>query len=232
MAEGREFSLVQFSRMSRRMVRMMEKSRARRTLNDTPLPKVNWYLSHVCFILFSTFSLYLICFSPLHVWNFQNYFLHAGIFLAVFLFTKIPKKIMSFKILWKIIWTSFRAKIWPSTPWSFSIWPLELNGKREAAAGPPGGPPNPGNYCEGPTCSNGHLTIVAGLSSRAFAHFPLNRGQEGCWALSCSHTHSHFLSHSLLGFSLDFGWSLISRKLSLSFLYCKITYTLGGTTFR
>ena len=32
---------------SRRMVRTLEKSRACRTLNDAPLPKVNWYLSHI-----------------------------------------------------------------------------------------------------------------------------------------------------------------------------------------
>ena len=44
---GQEFGLVQFSRTSRRMVITMEKSRARRTLNDAPLPKVNWYLSHI-----------------------------------------------------------------------------------------------------------------------------------------------------------------------------------------
>ena len=40
------------------------------------------------------------------------------------------------------------------------------------------------------------------------------------------------LSHTfLLGFPLDFGSSLIARKLSLSFLCCKITHTHGGTTF-
>ena len=93
MAEGREFGLVQFSRTSRGMVRTMEKSRARQTLNDAPLPKVNWYLSHICFLRFSIFSLHLICFSPLHVWNFQNYFLYAGIFLAFFPFYKKTKNI-------------------------------------------------------------------------------------------------------------------------------------------
>ena len=92
MAEGREFGLIQFSRTNR-MVRTMEKSRAHRTLNDAPLPKVNWYLSHICFLRFSTFSLHLICFSPLHVWNFQNCFLHAGIFLAFFPFYKKTKNI-------------------------------------------------------------------------------------------------------------------------------------------
>ena len=81
------------SRTSRRMVRTMEKSRARRTSNDAPLPKVNWYLSHVCFIRFSTFSLHLICFSPLHVLNFQNCFFHAGIFLALFPFYRKTKNI-------------------------------------------------------------------------------------------------------------------------------------------
>ena len=32
-----------------------EKSRARRTINDAPLPKVNWYLSHIFFFHFSNF---------------------------------------------------------------------------------------------------------------------------------------------------------------------------------
>ena len=93
MVKGREFGLVQFTRMGRQMVSMPEKSIAPQTLNDVPLPKVNWYLSHVCFIRFSTFSLHLICFSPLHVWNFQNCFLRAGIFLALFPFYRKTKNI-------------------------------------------------------------------------------------------------------------------------------------------
>ena len=112
MAEGREFGLVQFSRTSWRMVRMMEKSHACWTLNDVPLPKVNWYLSHICFLRFSTFSLHLICFSPLHVWNFQNCFLHTGIFLALFPFYKKTKNIfLSFKILWEYNLDIFSSKL-------------------------------------------------------------------------------------------------------------------------
>jgi len=64
-AEGRKFGLVQFSRTSRPVVSMVEKSRARRTINDAPLPKVNWYLSHICFLrLFNLFSAHL--FFSLH----------------------------------------------------------------------------------------------------------------------------------------------------------------------
>ena len=75
------------------MVRTMEKSRARRTLNDAPLPKVNWCLSHICILRLFNFFFLPHLFSPLHVWNFQNHFLHAGIFLALFLFYRKTKNI-------------------------------------------------------------------------------------------------------------------------------------------
>ena len=91
MAEGQEFSFVQFSRTSRPMVSTAEKSRVRRTINDAPLPKVNWYLFHICFLLFSNFVctsfVLLLCMFE----NFQNCFLHAGIFLAIFPFHKNTK---------------------------------------------------------------------------------------------------------------------------------------------
>ena len=144
MAEGREFGLVQFSRTSRRMVRMMEKSHARRTINDAPLPKVNWYLSHICFLRFSIFSLHLICFSPLHVWNFQNCFLHAGIFLAFFPFYKKTKNIFwVLKSFGKNILDIFSSKLLVvhhiskiHNRWG-SIWP------KGAPGGPPWGQPTP-----------------------------------------------------------------------------------------
>ena len=65
------------------------------TLNDVPLPKVNWYLSHICFtppfsISFTSFIFSTACL------NFWNCFLYAAIFLALFLFTKIPKNIFVF----------------------------------------------------------------------------------------------------------------------------------------
>ena len=199
------------------MVRMMGKSRARRTLNDTPLPKVNWYLSHICFLRFSTFSLHLICFSPLHVWNFQNYFLHAVIFLAFFPFYKKTKNIFwVLKSLEKNNLDIFSSKLLAvhhiskvHNRWG-SIWPK--GGTRGPTLGPadPTGRPTQGQRLLGPTFSNGSIAVVACLSSGARAIFSLNRGREGCWALSCSHTHSHSLSHILarvsIGFWLKFGF--------------------------
>jgi len=61
----------------------MGKSRARQTLNDAPLPKVNWYLSHICFPLFNIlfapylfFSTACLKFSKLFsaCWNFSSTF--------------------------------------------------------------------------------------------------------------------------------------------------------------
>ena len=151
MAEGREFGHVQFSRTSRPMARTMEKSRARRTINDAPLPKVNWYLSHICFFHFSTFSLHLICFSPLHVWNFQNCFLHAGIFLAFLSFYKKTKNIFwVLKSFGKIIWTSFRANFWPCTIFSKNLTVEEAPGRRGVPGGRPHRSADPGPTAPGP----------------------------------------------------------------------------------
>ena len=137
-AEGREFGLVQFSRASQWMVRTMEKSRARQTINDAPLPKVNWYLCHIFFLCFSKFSFYLICFSPLHVWNFQICFMHAGIFLALFPFHKNTKNIFwVLNPLGKIIWTSFRANFWPCTIFSKFMTVEDSPGQRGAPRGRP-----------------------------------------------------------------------------------------------
>ena len=58
------------------------------------------FISYLLSPLFNIF-LHLICSSPLHVWNFQNYFLHAGIFLALFPFYKKTNFFLSFKILWE-----------------------------------------------------------------------------------------------------------------------------------
>ena len=66
----------------------------------------------------------------------------------------------------------------------------------------------------GPTFSNGSMTVVPGSSSGALAKFPSNRGGEGCWALSCSHTHSHSLSQSCSGYH----WILAQVWLQENFL--------------
>ena len=131
---------------------MMEKSRAHWTLNDVPLPKVNWYLSHICFFRFSTFSLQLICFSPLHVWNFQNCFLHAGTFSSTFPFLqKNTKNIFwVFNPLGKIMWTSFRANFWPFTIFSKNLTIEEAPGRRGGTRGPTLGPADPGPTAPGP----------------------------------------------------------------------------------
>ena len=72
----------------------------------------------------------------------------------------------------------------------------------------PPGQPNPGSHCAGPTCSNGHLTVVAGLSSRAFTRFPLNRGRKRGEELSCSLSSLSlpltFFARVFLGFWLKF----------------------------
>ena len=146
MAEGQEFSFVQFSRMSRPMVRTMEKSRAHRTLNDVPLPKVNWYLSHIFFLrFFKIFLLPHLFFSSLHVRNFQICFLHAGIFLATFFFLQKNTKnsFWVFNPLGKIIWTSFRANFWPCTTFSKNLTVEEAPGRRGALGSPPWGRPTP-----------------------------------------------------------------------------------------
>jgi hypothetical protein len=46
-ANDGELVLVYFSKTRRQMVSTPEKSPARQTQNDEPLPKVNWYLSHI-----------------------------------------------------------------------------------------------------------------------------------------------------------------------------------------
>ena len=171
----------------------MEKSRARRTLNDAPLPKVNWYLSHICFLRFSTFSLHLICFSPLHVWNFQNYFLHAGIFLAIF---PLPQKNTK-NIFWVLKSFGKNLDIFLSklsavhhffnvyNRWGIT-WPK--GGTRGPTLGPtdPTSWPTQGQRLLGPTFSNSFLTIVPGSSSGALAQILLNRGRERGDELSCS----------------------------------------------
>ena len=208
MAEGREFGLVQFSRTSRRMVRMMVKSRAHQTLNDAPLPKVNWYLSHICFLRFSTFSLHLICFSPLHVWNFQNCFLHAGIFLPLFPFYKKTKNIFwVLKSFGKNNLNIFSSKLLAvhhiskvHNHWG-SIWPK--GGTRGPTLGPADlwGRPTQDQCLLGPTFSNGYLTVVPGSSSSALAQIPLNRGRERGDELSCSLSPLSLpLTHSCSGF--------------------------------
>ena len=132
----------------------------------------------------------------------------------------------------KIIWISFRANFLPCTIFSKFMTVEESPGQRGALGGPPWGWPTQGQWLLGTTFSNGFLTVVPGSSSGALAQFPSNRGRERGDELSCSLS-TLTLSHTfLLGFPLDFGSCLIARKLSLSFLCCKIVYTLGGTTFR
>ena len=143
MAEGRELGFVQFSRTSRPMVSMVEKSRAHRTINDAPLPKVKWYLSHICFLHpfqfpFTSFVFPTAClkFSKLFsaCWNFSSTFP----FLQ-----KYQKYFLSFKIFLENILNIIFEQNLAEHPWSSSIWLLELNSQRGTAAGPPGGRPNP-----------------------------------------------------------------------------------------
>jgi hypothetical protein len=115
---------------------------------------------------------------------------------------------------------------------------LELNSQRGAAAGPPGGSaeplgqPNPGSYCAGPICSNGHLTIMAGLSSCAFARFPLNRGRERGEELLCSLSSLSLpLTHSCLVFHWILAQVWLQENSLSHFFCCKIVHTHGGTTF-
>ena len=87
MVKGREFGFVRFSRMSRRMVRMMAKGQ-RRTINDAPLPKVNWYLSHICFFHFSNFLYTAFVFLHCMFEIFKIVFRMLEFFLALFPFYK------------------------------------------------------------------------------------------------------------------------------------------------
>ena len=154
--------------------------------------------------------------------NFQNCFLHAGIFLAFY--KKIPN-IYEFQNPLENNFNIFSSKFRLSTPWSSSIWLLELNGQRGAPADPPGGRPNPGSRCAGPTCSKGHLTVVVGLSSCAFARFPLNRGRERGVELYHAHTLTHTPSHKLCS---GFHWILSQvwfQEISLSHFFAARTTT-------
>jgi len=82
------------------MVRTPEKSLARRTLNDAPLPKVNWYLSHIFFLRFFKISLLPHLFSSTACLKFSNLFPACWNFSSnFFLFTKYQKYFLSFKIL-------------------------------------------------------------------------------------------------------------------------------------
>ena len=143
MAEGREFGLVHFSRTSRPMVRTMEKSRARRTINDAPLPKVNWYLPHICFPLFKIFFAPYLFFSTACLkfsklfsacWNFSSTF---------FLKQKYQNIFLSFEIFWKMNLNIFSSKLWPCTKFSKYLTVKEMPGQRGDPAGPPWGRPTP-----------------------------------------------------------------------------------------
>jgi hypothetical protein len=47
LAKGGEGIVIQLSRKGRQILSTLEKSPACQTQNDEPLPKVNWYLSHI-----------------------------------------------------------------------------------------------------------------------------------------------------------------------------------------
>ena len=144
MAEGREFGLVQLSRTSRQMVRTTEKSHARQTLNNAPSPKVNWYLSHICFLRFSTFFFAPYLFFSTACLKFSKLFSACCNFSSTFfLKQKYQKYFLSFKIPWKIIWTFFRENFWPCTIFSKFITVEEAPGQRGAPGGPPWGRPTP-----------------------------------------------------------------------------------------
>ena len=160
-----------------------------------------------------------------------------------FLFIKIYKKyFLSFKILWKIFLNIFSRHGLPEHSTVMFHMTVVTHEPKWVTSGPtrgladPTGRPPPGNLWVGPTFSNDSIAIVAGLPLHVHAVLLLNRGRGGGVKLSCSLFHS--LTHSLpltnfaLRFSLDFGTSLVSRNLSLSFLCCKIVHTLRGTTFR
>ena len=165
MAKGRKFGLVQFSRMGRQMLSTPEKSLARRTLNDAPLPKVNWYISHICFLRhFLVFHLFW--FFPTTCLNFENHFLYARIFLEPFSFLqKYQKYFLSFEIHWKIILNIFSEQVLavhqifkPSYHW------MTIRTKG-GTSGPGLGPTDPigrstqEQWLLGHTSANGFLTV-------------------------------------------------------------------------
>ena len=112
----------------------------------------------------STFSNFLWphLISPPHVWNFQSYFLHAVIFLALFpLLQKNTKKyFLSFKIHWKLIWKSFRANFYPCTTFSKFITVEKATGQRGHQGAHPGAGRPHRSADPGPTAPGPHLLVT------------------------------------------------------------------------
>ena len=166
--------------------------------------------------------------------------MHAGIFLAPFSFyKKIPQIFSKFQNPLENYLNIFSSKVL-NMHQSFKvynhwkgIWPN--GGTSGATLGPadPRGRSTQGQWLLGPTFSNGSITVVACLSSGARAIFSLNRGREGCWALSYSLTLP--LTHSCSGFH----WILAQvwfQEISLSHFFAArlITYLeeqLSGKNF-
>ena len=135
------------------------------------------------------------------------FFLHDGIFLELFPFYRKTKNIFWFlKSFGKNNLDIFSSKLLAVhhifkiyDRWGIT-WPKVGTRGPTLGLSDPTGRPTQGQRLLGPTFSNGSIAIVACLSSGARAIFSLNRGREGCWALSCSHTHSHSLPGSYSGF--------------------------------
>ena len=97
------------------------------------------------------------------------------------------------------------------------------SGPTSGSAEPPGRP-NPGSRCTGPTCSNGHLTVVACLYSSALTQIPSNRGRERGEELSYSLSlHSHSLSHILDRVFIGFWLKFDCKKTLFHFFAAKLS---------
>ena len=144
MAEGREFGLVQFSRTSRPMARTMEKSRARRTINDAPLPKVNWYLSHIFFLCFFKIFLLPHLFFPTAYLKFSKSFFACWNFSSTFSFLqKYQKYFLSFKSFGKNNLDIFSSKILVEHPMVIFHMTVGVQRPKGSSSGPNKGSAEP-----------------------------------------------------------------------------------------
>ena len=127
-------------------------------------------------------------------------------------------------LYWDIIRQTKNCSVWSAFVSVLPLWwwPAHLSrdnsgGSATPTLGPadPTGRPTQGQWLLGPTFSNGYLTVVACLSLGAHDEFSLNRGRERGEEFSCSHTHSHSLSHILARVSFGF-WLKFDCKNTLS----------------
>ena len=154
------------------MVSTPEKRPARQTLNDEPSQKINgtyliFAFSTICFFFTLLKSPFACSKNKRH----KNIFLHAGIFLALLLFTKKTKNIFWVsKSFENFHWISFLSKLWPCTQILKQVsigkepWLKGRGGKPTRGLADTTGRPAPGDRCPGPTFSNGFLAVLAGLS--------------------------------------------------------------------